>query len=295
MQNAQGLVELCRKPRITIVNIAFVNNFFGPGGYPTTAFGPGCDKPQNAQMASRASGLQNCTTLGEQIRTCQQQYGKKIFVSLGGYVASSSFDSVVQARQFATNLWQLFGGGTATPRLRPFGPDVVVDGFDIDNEDHSTAYWLDFAKGLKGHFAEDGRRRYYLSAAPQCPRPDQSIPMSVLMLCDFVMVQFYNNPSCQLDSSGFLDSFTAWGQDLAVAGSNGPRLLLGVPAWAGAGSGYVSGPVLSQKRSITALKRRAPNFGGLMTWAGPEAVSNVDQNGITFLQHMAGVLGFPPP
>lgn len=143
-------------------------------------------------MASRAAGLQNCTTLGDQIRTCQRQYGKKIFVSLGGYVATSSFNGTIQARQFATNLWQLFGGGTATPRLRPFGPDVTVDGFDIDNEDHSTAYWLDFAKGLKAHFTEDSRRRYYLSAAPQCPRPDQSIPLSVLRICDFVQVQFYN-------------------------------------------------------------------------------------------------------
>lgn len=128
---------------------------------------------------------------------------------------------------------------------------------------------------------------------PACRAAKRS-PSDVLerrMIADW----FHQNPSCNLDSSGFLESFTAWGQDLAVAGTNnGPRLLLGVPAWPGAGSGYVSGPELSQKRSVTALKRRAPNFGGLMTWAGPEAVTNVDQNGITFLQHMSDVLGFPP-
>lgn len=173
LTTVQGLSALCLHPKITIINLAFVTDFFGPGEYPRTAFGPACNLPPNAEVSSKASGLQNCTTLGKQVQTCQNIYGKKIFVSLGGYTASSSFPSSAKAHQFATNLWNLFGGGTASPGLRPLGP-AVVDGFDIDNEDHSTAYWMEFATALKSFYTQDKSKRYYLSAAPQCPRPDAS-------------------------------------------------------------------------------------------------------------------------
>lgn len=76
-----------------------------------------------------------------------------------------------------------------------------------------------------------------------------------------------------------------------MPGKVGPRLLAGLPAWAGAGSGYVSGPSLGQRfPSPAKMKQTVPNFGGIMTWAGAEAVSNVDASGLTFLQRVAAVV-----
>lgn len=73
-----GLARLCKHPRISIINMAFVSTFFSSGGYPETALGPACDLPSNQAVSTRASGLQNCTTLGKQINTCQKKYGKKM-------------------------------------------------------------------------------------------------------------------------------------------------------------------------------------------------------------------------
>lgn len=220
-----------------------------------------------------------------------QLTGKLRFVSLGGYYAASSFSSTLQAKQFATTMWNLFGGGTATPNLRPFGPGVVVDGFDIDNEDRTTSYWFAFATALKAHYAQNPKRKYYLAAAPQCPRPDASIPISVLRMCDFVFTQFYNNPSCNLDSAGFLASLKAWSSDLMVKGKASPRLFIGMPAFSGAGSGYVEGPQLAKTLpTLGTLRKQVPNFGGVSMWAGPEALSNIDASGKTFLQHVAAIL-----
>jgi hypothetical protein len=59
-------------------------------------------------------------------------------------------------------------------------------------------------------------KAYYLSAAPQCPQPDTSIPVPELLgVIDFFNVQFYNNPSCQLNAGQpFLDSLRSWSQAL---------------------------------------------------------------------------------
>jgi hypothetical protein len=69
---------------------------------------------------------------------------------------------------------------------------------------------------LRTLFITDPMRPYFLSAAPQCPRPDASIPLTAMQTqTDFVFVQFYNNPSCDLDTgSAFLASLTAWSGDL---------------------------------------------------------------------------------
>lgn len=62
----------------------------------------------------------------------------------------------------------------------------------------------------------DKSRKYYVSAAPQCPRPDASIPLDAMQSMDFIFVQFYNNPPCGLGSSGFIERFQAWSKDLSV-------------------------------------------------------------------------------
>lgn len=124
-------------------------------------------------------------------------------------------------------IWGLFLGGTdpsLTP-LRPFGPNIKLDGIDIDNEVPAYSRYIpELVKALRTEFTADPSKRYYLSAAPQCPRPDQSIPMpQIIPDLDWVFVQFYNNPSCNLNAgTGFLNSLRAWSQDLILASGGSP-------------------------------------------------------------------------
>lgn len=83
-------------------------------------------------MASSAPGLLSCPDLAEQIKTCQDAYGKKVLLSVGGATSQISFSGEEEARTFGDVFWGVFGppGGSVEMGLRPFG-DVVVDGFDI--------------------------------------------------------------------------------------------------------------------------------------------------------------------
>ncbi|KAL9083209.1 MAG: hypothetical protein Q9165_008615 [Trypethelium subeluteriae] len=300
---AGGLLTLCQGPSVDIIILAFVYAFFGPNNYPSASFGPGCSGSTSSQAQS-APGLPSCPQLATEITQCQA-IGKPVLLSLGGYIATTAFSSSAQAAQFASTIWNLFGGGgndnssssnnsdvSDTTALRPFG-SVIVDGFDIDNEDHSTAYYDDFSAALHLHIASDRSKKYYVSAAPQCPRPDASIPLGLMQAADFVWVQFYNNPQCNLGSAGFLDSFKAWSQDLAAnasSGSPGPRLYIGGGAWSGAGSGYVEG---SQLPGIVQGVNGSDvgNFGGMMFWDGTEGLANKDAEGKDYLDYAKEALG----
>lgn len=284
-----GLVALCNNPNVDIVILSFVFSFFDANGYPSIDFGPGCSGWTSSQ-ADTAPGLKDCSALAPEIAACQVM-DKKVLLSLGGYNSNTSFTSDVQATEFASTLWDLFGAGDGLDTgLRPFGTEVVVDGFDLDNEDHSTEYYETFAIALRERFTTDDSKTYYLSAAPQCPIPDESIPLGALQQADFVWVQFYNNPSCNIDAPGFRQSFKAW-SDLLASGTQvrGPRLYIGAAGFEGAGSGYVKGSGLGT-RVRTARGLYVENFGGMMLWDGSEAALNVDQYGVDYLDYTKAAL-----
>ena len=134
----------------------------------------------------------------------------------------------------------------------------------------------------------DSSRKYYISAAPQCPRPDASIPLDAMQSMDFVFVQFYNNGDCNIGQPGFEASFKAWSQDLGAKGK-GPKLYIGAPGCtACAGSGYVSpgqvGSVMSAAKSAG-----VSNFGGVMLWDGPMAKVNME-GGKDYLSVVKGAM-----
>lgn len=104
-----GLLALCQSTDVDIINLAFLFSFFGPRGYPSINFGPGCSGPNIVQSAE-APGLSDCSALASEIDSCQQ-IGKKVLVSLGGYNSNTSFTSDDQATGFASTLWNLFGAG----------------------------------------------------------------------------------------------------------------------------------------------------------------------------------------
>lgn len=191
-----------------------------------------------------------------------------MLVSLGGANGNSNLNSNTDAAQFASTLWNLFGAGTNLSALRPFGANVVIDGFDIDNENHNPAYYDTLATSLRQQFVQDTSRTYYISAAPQCPMPDASTPPALMYAADFVWVQFYNNPPCELGSPGFLSSFASWSANLTLGSTTPgmPRLFIGAPgAPAGAGSGYVSGANLTEiVHEVLTLD--LGDLGGIMLW-----------------------------
>lgn len=204
-----------------------------------------------------------------------------MLVSLGGYIANVTISSDHEAADIAQTLWDTFGAGNSSDVFRPFGPDIVVDGFDLDNESKDPTSYVAFAGALRSEFLTDTSKQYYLSAAPQCPRPDASIPVEAMALADFVFVQYYNNPSCDLDSDGFQNSFAAWSNDLAAV-SNFTKLYIGVGSLAGAGRGYVISSGLETRVSL-AREMGVANLGGIMLWDGSEALANVDQYGNNYL------------
>ena len=125
---------------------------------------------------------------------------------------------------------------------------------------------------------KDTSKPYYLSAAPQCPRPDASIPLSSMQsVVDYIWVQFYNNPSCNFNTgTSFLDSLRAWSGDLAGGvdrfvdignGVSSPRLYVGAPAFQAAGSGFVDGDEFGTIMD-SIYTAGVANLGGAMFWDG---------------------------
>ena len=134
---------------------------------------------------------------------------------------------------------------------------------------------------------KDPARHYYITAAPQCPIPDASIPLDAMQQMDFVWVQFYNNGPCNVGASGFATSFQQWSQNLAAKGA-GPKLYIGAPGCPDcAGSGYVQPGGLAQiMKSVPAVK----NMGGVMLWDGPGAIVNA-AGGKDYLQVVKEAMG----
>jgi len=125
----------------------------------------------------------------------------------------------------------------------------------------------------------DSSKQYFISGAPQCVRPDASIPLDAMLAMDFVFVQFYNNPGCNIGGPGFADSLGAWSQDLASKGSKA-KLFVGAPACTVcAGSGYLAPDAMTAAVKGAVVKGLA-NFGGISLWDGAEAVANGGYSGV---------------
>lgn len=155
---------------------------------------------------------------------------------------------------------------------RPFG-SAVVDGFDFDFES-STSNMAPFASELRtlmDSATAGGDKTYYLSAAPQCPYPDvaDNDMLDGAVSFDFISIQFYNN-YCGVNSfvSGAstqnnynFDTWDNWAK--TVSANPNVKVLMGIPANTGAGSGYVEG---SQLAAVIEYSESYTSFGGVMMW-----------------------------
>lgn len=122
---------------------------------------------------------------------------------------------------------------------------------------------------FRSNFGSDSSKKYYLTAAPQCPFPDASEPLAVCKLLDYVWVQFYNNGDCNIAQSGFNSAVKNWSKGLGSA-----QLFIGALASGADGDqGYVDAATLT--KAINGVKAmNLPNFGGAMLWEAQLAVKN---------------------
>jgi chitinase len=121
---------------------------------------------------------------------------------------------------------------------------------------------------------------------------------------DFIWVQFYNNPSCDINSgSQFISALQSWSTDLASGAtyntrssennaSTGitPRLYIGASASSAVNSGFVDvsdfSLVLESVRSA-----KINNLGGTMFWDGVLGEESAGVSGQSFMQITKSVLG----
>ena len=159
----------------------------------------------------------------------------------------------------------------------------------LDNENKQPAHYNTFVTALRNVFKGDSSKSYYISAAPQCPTPDASIPLDAMKQMDFVWVQFYNNGQCNVGASGFVDSVKTWSSQL----SGGPMLYIGAPACGGgacAGSGY-NPPAQMTSAIKSAIGSGADNIGGVMLWDGAEGYINKDGGSGNYMSVVKSALG----
>lgn len=244
--------------------------------------------PLQSSYDNPANGL---SQFREDIKICQTKYSKTILISLGGATyTEGGFPSSSAAQAAASNIWGLFGPDTSYAN-RPFRT-AVVDGFDFDFESatQNTAPFAQKLRDLMNAATAAGGKKYYLSAAPQCPYPDvaQNDILTNVAL-DFVMVQFYNNycgvssfnANSPTQSSFNMDRWDAWAK--TTSKNRNVRILLGVPASTGAGGGYLSAAALAP---VIKYCKTFSSFGGVMMWDMSQMAANTG-----FLDGVVAALG----
>ena len=245
--NEGTLKETCATGNYNFVNLAFLSTF-GNGQAPMINLAGHCDP-----------SVSGCTGLSSDIKFCQAQ-GIKVMLSIGGASGSYSLSSTDDANQVATYLWNNFLGGKSSSR--PLG-DAILDGIDFDIEAGTDQYWDDLARFLSG-YSNQGKK-VYLTAAPQCPFPDEWVGGALNTgLFDYVWVQFFNNPPCQYSSGDISDLEDAWKQWTSDIPAT--KIFLGLPAAPdAAGSGFV--PVGDLTSKVLPAIKGSVKYGGVMLWS----------------------------
>lgn len=209
-------------------------------------------------------------------------------MSIGGATYSEGgFQSEEDAAKGAQLLWDTFGPkGNSNSKddsksvHRPFG-DSALDGFDLDFE-ATVNNIVPFAKELRKLMDSDTSKKYFLTAAPQCPYPD-AYNKELLdgdVKFDAVWVQFYNNfcgvnslkPGEQKQDSF---NFAAW-HDWAkkTSANKDVKIIVGVPAnTGGASTGYLPA---DQLKPVIDYCKDFDSFGGIMMWDATQAYANGD-------------------
>ncbi|KAL2126931.1 hypothetical protein VTI74DRAFT_11596 [Chaetomium olivicolor] len=281
----QRLATYCSNTAVNVIPVAFLTSIKNPTLVNFANAGDNCTTFPGTQLLS-------CPQIEEDIKTCQS-LGKSILLSLGGATyTEGGFASAAEATTWANTIWEMFGPPQpSSTALRPFG-SASVDGFDMDFEAVSRNM-APFAAALRQRMDAVAGRKFFLSAAPQCPFPDAAMgEMLSQVAFDFVSVQFYNNycgANSYVPGTGGNFNFARWDQWARTESVNrNVKVLLGVPGSpTAAGSGYVSG---EQLRGVIQYSRQFASFGGVMVWDMSQVYGNPG-----FLDSIVSALGGPAP
>ncbi|VDC03044.1 unnamed protein product [Peniophora sp. CBMAI 1063] len=267
--NQQSLSSYCEDDTIDNIVMAFLYVFFGPANtlsQPEIDFANTCNQFDFSTFPG--TDLADCSFMASQIEACQAK-GKIVTLSLGGATGQVGFSDASAAESLAKRVWNEFLGGSSS--TRPFG-SAVLDGLDLDIESGSSAHYDTFVNTIRS-LSAGASKRYYITAAPQCPFPDEWIqPALDASLFDAVFVQFYNN-FCELSEPNNynFDTWASW----AKSGSDNKdiKIFIGAPASSkAAGTGYVGPNTLGN--FATAAQDSSSSMGGVMLWDVSEAVAN---------------------
>ncbi|KAG0284591.1 Chitinase 1 [Linnemannia gamsii] len=280
------LIDYCQDGTVNVFAIAFISQI--QNGRPILNLANHC------AQTFPSTTLLNCPKVSQDIKACQAN-GKAIVLSIGGASGAYSLSDAAAGRAFADQIWDLFLGGAS--ETRPFG-DAVLDGIDLDLESGQNFGYVAFVDSLRTKFAGGGGRKYYITAAPQCPYPDIATKDALEhSWFDLVWVQFYNN-YCGVNDfgTGTLFNFATWNNWATTVSLNkNVRILLGVPGGPGAaGTGVIDAARLS---TILAAVQTYSNFGGVMMWdAGIARQSGLAASAARFLRgSSSGALDTPHP
>ncbi|KAF8740628.1 hypothetical protein HU200_013789 [Digitaria exilis] len=226
--NEGTLAQTCATGNYAFVNIAFLCSFGSGQETPQLNLAGHCDPYSNA-----------CTSLSADINLCQSK-GVKVMLSIGGGAGGYSLDSDQDALKLAQYIWDNFLGGHSD--RRPLG-DAVLDGVDFDIEGGNPDHYGALAAYLKSYAKQQKQKKQvYLSAAPQCPFPDQWVGKALATgLFDYVWVQFYNNPPCQYTPGSTANLINSWKH------------------------GFI--PVGSLKSQVLPAAKASTRYGGVMLWS----------------------------
>ncbi|KAL8130309.1 hypothetical protein V2J09_019464 [Rumex salicifolius] len=244
--NEASLTSACNTGKYAYVNIAFLSTF-GNGQTPQLNLAGHCNP---------AAGT--CKGISADIHNCQNR-GIKVLLSIGGGGGSYSLTSADDARSVAAYIYNNYLNGQSSNR--PLG-DAVLDGVDFDIEAGGPQFYADLA-GRLVELGQQGGRKVYLSAAPQCPFPDAHLKTVINTgLFDYVWVQFYNNPQCEFKSGSQGGFKSAWNQWTTIKAG---KVFVGLPAsTSAAGSGYVASATLINQ--VLPFVKQSPKYGGVMLW-----------------------------
>ncbi|KAI0058757.1 glycoside hydrolase [Artomyces pyxidatus] len=261
-----SLSTYCADSTIDNIIMSFLYVFNGAGGMPEIDLANSCS--QSGDSVFPGTALADCSFLASQIEQCQKN-GKIVTLSLGGATGQVGFSSDSIAKSFADKIWNLFLGGSSS--TRPFGK-AVLDGVDLDIESGSPDHYAAFVNQIRAH-ATGASKRYYVTAAPQCPYPDASIGEALNEASfDAVYVQFYNN-YCGLNYPNDYN-FATWDNWAKTKSANKDiKVYIGAAASAGAaGDGYVGASTLASFAKDA--QKTWSSFGGVMLWDASEAAKN---------------------
>ncbi|KAE8377161.1 glycoside hydrolase superfamily [Aspergillus bertholletiae] len=270
----QRLAYYCQNTEADVYQVSFLTRFNGVGGVPEVNFANAGDNC----TAFPGTQLLDCPQIAEDIKICQS-LGRTILLSIGGATYNEGgFTSEAAAKDAAKLVWETFGPVTNSSAKRPFG-DAVIDGFDLDFEavvNNMPA----FANQLRAYYNTDPSKKYYTTAAPQCPYPDAAGgPMLAgTVYFDAIWIQFYNNycglqayvPGSTTQNNFNFDVWDKWARETSL--NKNAKVFLGVPGNQGAaGTGYEP---ISTVAEIIKYVKQFSSFGGAMVWDASQVYAN---------------------